>query len=99
MVLEGETISEEDEKNEAPTVAGLSEENIQPLEEDIGFDCNPMKLQKRCSFEERFKQLEVYKARKHGHCNVKQTSGNNKSLGRWCSHVRSLDLIILYKTN
>ena len=28
--------------NEAPIVAGLSEENIQRLE-DIGFDCNPKK--------------------------------------------------------
>ena len=72
--------------NEAPIVVGLSEENIQRLEY-IGFECNPKKQGKRCSFDEHFEQLEAYKA-KHGHCNVKQASGDDKSLGQWCSHVR-----------
>ena len=76
--------------NEAPSVAGLTVENIQRLE-DIGFDCNPSKKQtKRCSFEERFSELEAYKT-KHGHCNVKTTStaGHYKSLGNWCARVRT----------
>ena len=74
------------QNNEAPLVAGLSEENIQRLE-GIGFDCNPKINGKSCSsFEKRFSELEAYKA-KYGHCNVKQ-SCDNKSLGHWCSKVR-----------
>ena len=74
------------QNNEAPLVAGLSEENIQRLE-GIGFDCNPKINGKSCSsFEKRFSELEAYKA-KYGHCKVKQ-SGDNKSLGHWCSKVR-----------
>ena len=43
----------------------------------------------RCSFEKRFKHLEAYKA-KHGHCNVKvRKAGDDKSLGMWCSKVRT----------
>jgi len=75
------------QNNEAPIFMGLSEENIQRLE-DIGFDFNPEINGKSCSsFEKRFSELEAYQA-KYGHCNVKQSSGNYKSLGQWCSKVR-----------
>ena len=42
---------------------------------------------RRCSSEKLYEQLKAYKA-KHGHCNVKMKSGDDKSLGRWCSLVR-----------
>ena len=39
------------------------------------------------SFDDRFNDLMAFKA-KYGHCDVFQT-GENASLGRWCSELRS----------
>ena len=68
--------------NEAPIVGGLSEDNIKRLKV-IGLDCKA----KNKSFEERLEQLKAFKV-KHGHCNVTRKSGDDKSLGKWCSKVR-----------
>ena len=74
--------------NEAPRIAGFSEDRIKRLE-DIGFEWKVKKERKPyvISFEERFEELEEYKA-KHGHCDVKTRASDNKPLGRWCSKVR-----------
>ena len=69
-------------KNGGHVVAGLSEDNIRRFQE-VGLDWKA----KQTSFEERFEQLKVFKA-KYGHCNVKTKSGNHKSLGYWCWRVR-----------
>ena len=70
--------------NEAPPIiAGLSEDNIKCLK-DNRFDSN---AKKHCSFEKCLEELKACKA-KHGHCKVKQISGRDKTLGRWCSKVR-----------
>ena len=72
--------------NEAPLIAGFSEDHIKRLEA-IGF--GKVKKQKKSYslFEQRLEELEAYKA-KHGHCDVNNTKGDNKPLGRWCSQVR-----------
>ena len=73
-------------KNEAPFVTGLSEDNIRRFEQ-IGFEFK-VKNNNR-SFEERIQELKAYKAN-HGHCNVNViNTGNDQSLGRWCSIVRN----------
>ena len=69
--------------NEAPVVAGLTEDNIRRLK-DVEFE---WKAKTNGSFEDRLEQLKAFKA-KHGHCNVKTRSGDDKSLGIWCSRVR-----------
>ena len=69
--------------NEAPLIAGLSEDHIKRLEH-IGFDWEARKYN---SFEKRFQELKAYKT-KHGHCNVRTNIGDDQPLGRWCSLVR-----------
>ena len=72
--------------DEAPVIAGWSQDNIKYLE-DIGFDWKVFKRRgKLCSFEGRLEELEAYQA-KHGNCNVKK-AGEHQALGEWCSKVR-----------
>ena len=59
-----------------PLPGGLLEENIQRLE-DIGFDCNPKKLGKPCSFEKRLEQLKAYKAK---HAQSKPTRRSKETM-------------------
>jgi hypothetical protein len=62
----------------------LSKADMKRLE-NAGFEWNIFK-----TFDERFKDLMVFKA-EFGHCNVPRTnSSTNKylSLGQWCNHVR-----------
>jgi hypothetical protein len=70
---------------EGGTSCKLSKADMKRLE-NAGFEWNL-----RTTFDERFKDLMAFKA-KFGHCNVPTTqSSNNKyrSLGMWCSHVRT----------
>jgi hypothetical protein len=63
----------------------LSKADMKRLE-NAGFEWNLCK-----TFDERFKDLKVFKA-KFGHCNVPCTqSSNNKhySLGKWCRNMRT----------
>ena len=72
--------------DQAPLIAGLSQDNIKRLE-DIGIDWKDFRRRgKVCSFEGRLEELKAYQA-KHGNCNVKRT-GEHKALGEWCSKVR-----------
>ena len=49
--------------------------------------CEPKRKKMFRNFEKHLEHLEAYKA-KHGHCDVKATSGDDKPLGRWCQMVR-----------
>jgi hypothetical protein len=69
------------QNNQMPRRNKLSDEQIQRLN-DAGFKwC----LQRK--FDNRFNDLMAFKAT-YGHCDVFQT-GENASLGRWCSELRS----------
>jgi len=76
------------EQGKIPNQFKLSKADIKLLE-NAGFEWS--RGQKKCTFDERFKDhLMVFKA-EFGHCNVPQTrSRNNKylSLGVWRTHVR-----------
>jgi hypothetical protein len=65
--------------NEMPSM-NISDEQIQRLN-DAGF-----KWSLRGNFDNRFNDLMAFKA-KYGHCDVPNT-GENASLGRWCSEMR-----------
>jgi hypothetical protein len=60
----------------------LSDEQIQRLN-DAGF-----KWSLQGNFDERFHDLMAFKAT-YGHCDVPFTAGENASLVRWCSEMRS----------
>jgi len=68
------------QNNQKPNTS-LSDEKIQHLN-DAGFQWSL-----RETFDERFNDLIAFKA-KYGHCDVSHC-GENASLGRWCSELRS----------
>jgi len=70
------------QNNQTPNM-NLSDANIQRLN-DAGF-----KLSVKGKFDNRFNDLMAFKA-KYGHCDVSRTrTGDNATLGRWCSELRS----------
>ena len=70
------------QKSETPCYK-LSQENMLQLE-DAGF-----KWRVSRTFDERYAELMKFKE-KVGHCNVSRNkSGEYKSLGKWCSHLRT----------
>ena len=69
------------QNNQKPNMK-LSDEQIQRLN-DAGF-----KWSLQGNFDERFNDLMAFKAT-YGHCDVPFTAGENASLVRWCSEMRS----------
>jgi hypothetical protein len=73
------------QNNQTPRMK-LSDEKIQRLN-DVGFKLSLKALPKKSSvFDNRFNDLMSFKA-KYGNCDVPFT-GDNASLGRWCSELR-----------
>jgi len=66
-------------KNNQKPKMKLSDEKTQRLN-DAGF--------KWSLFDKRFNDLMSFKA-KYGHCDVSRRTGENASLGKWCSEIRS----------
>jgi hypothetical protein len=74
------------QNNQKPKM-NLSDEQIQRLN-DAGFKwCSQKEREHMKAFDDRFNDLMSFKA-KYGHCDVPRT-GENVSLGKWCSEVRS----------
>jgi len=70
------------QKSETPAM-NLTPENIRQLE-DAGF-----RWSRTTSFDKGYAELMEYKE-KNGHCNVSETKSSvYKSLGKWCSNLRS----------